>query len=237
VYAPQASQSKMTTSNQKKYYEHNWKNLTGLQMSPELAHLGYSWVSALPRGNCLDIGCGDGTNAQKLNTLGFSTECCDISLAAIKKARAKGLNARVVDLNSPKIPFAANKYSLIWLSDVIEHVFWPDNLLQLIYRLLRPGGYVFITTPNVSWFIIRLQLLFGKTLYDIHPEHVRWFNYSTLTQTLLKHGFEIVNTSAYNRLTPFPWSQKINLLKKLDGTSSVNDLFSYTLAVLAQKPR
>lgn len=217
------------------YYESNWKTLSGLQMSKEMADLGLTWCEQLPVGSCLDLGCGDGTNAIRLKKLGFDVVGCDIAENAVRKAKSKGINAKKIDLNTSDFPFKTNSSDLVWMSDVIEHIFWPDDLMDRVYKVLKRGGHLFLTTPNVSWYINRLQLLFGHTLHDIHPEHIRWFNFNDLESLLLAHHFKIEKIKAYRRLVPFPVSQRIKLLRNLDSVGDADNFFSYTYAVLVRK--
>jgi 2-polyprenyl-3-methyl-5-hydroxy-6-metoxy-1,4-benzoquinol methylase len=216
-------------------YEQNWERMNGLQMSHTVAKKGYEIVSTINTGNALDIGCGDGTNLLELIKMGFKSQGCDISENAVKKAQKKGLKASRVDTNQLPLPYKDGEFDLVWLSDVIEHVFWPDSLVSEINRILRPNGYLFVSTPNVSWWGIRLQILLGKTLRNIHPEHIWWFNWIDLKKILKSNNFLIKQAYGYNCLAPHPLVNKYSFLSKLNFMGSVNPLFTYTFAVLAQK--
>lgn len=204
-------------------------------MSKELADLGYSWVRKIGAKRCLDLGCGDGSNCISLKKIVPEVKGCDISPNAVIKASKKGINAKVVDLNQKKFPYKKSSFDLVWLTDVIEHVFWPDSLLSNIYEILTKNGYLFLTTPNVSWFINRFQILNGNTLYDIHPQHIHWFNQKRLLEILTNHGFKIVNFSSYKRIVPYPLSLKFPSLDKLNFVGPPDNIFSHTYAVLARR--
>jgi SAM-dependent methyltransferase len=67
-----------------------------------------------------------------------------------------------VDLNAGgKMPFEDHRFDFIYCGDVIEHIYSPDHLLEEIARLLRPGGYALLTTPNLASWRNRLVLLLG----------------------------------------------------------------------------
>lgn len=217
------------------YYEQNWEAKEGYQMVEKLALLGYEWLKPLKKGLVLDIGCGDGTNAKRIKKLGFDVFGVDISKQAVKKAQENGIKAKVVDLNTQKLPFEDNHFDVVWLTDVIEHVFWPDELLSEIYRVLKKGGYLYLTTPNVSWYIIRLRILLGDTLKDVHPEHIHWFNKKNLLETLANHKFTQVRYSSYLRFIPYPITNRIKTLEKINFVGKPNALFSYAFAILAKK--
>lgn len=216
-------------------YESNWKRISGLQMAPKVAELGYDIFKTLPKGKVLDIGCGDGANAIKLKKMGFNVEGCDISKNAVKKASYKGIFAVQVDVNSNKLPFKSSSYDIVWLTDVIEHVFWPEYLISEIFRILKPSGFLYLSTPNISWWGIRTQILFGKTLSDIHPEHIHWFTFCRLEKLLLAYKFKIDKEYGYNCLIPHPVVKRIPGFSKFNSIGQPHTLLSYTIAILATK--
>src|SRR3989344_4605768 len=215
-----------------KLYDSNWKTMRGLQMSEVLANYGYKLVKTLPVKTVLDIGCGDGTNMEALSQLGFNIEGCDISRLAVKLAKKKGFSAKVVNLNTDILPYRNNSFDLVWCTETIEHVADPDFVLTEILRVLKPRGSLFITTPNISWFGNRFQVLLGKTLEDLHAEHLHWYNPRTLHQ-LLGSKFRIQKEMSYIRIVPFPLTRRVTLLERLNYIGYANSFFSYSLATLA----
>jgi len=112
----------------------------------------------------LDIGCYDGTKTTYIAEIVSAKEVYGIDFLEDRLAMASELGIKTVhvDLNQPKqIPFVSASFDLIFIGDVIEHVFSPDHLLQEVARLLKPGGYTIITTPNLASWRNRLVLLFG----------------------------------------------------------------------------
>jgi len=83
----------------------------------------------------------------------------------------------MVDLNSEKaLPFSDGLFNSIFIGDVIEHVFSPDFLLSEIYRLLCPGAYAILTTPNLSSWRNRIAICLG------------WQPFSTEVSTFYRVG-------------------------------------------------
>jgi SAM-dependent methyltransferase len=112
----------------------------------------------------LDIGCYDGSKTRLLADLVGAQEIwgTDFLPDRLVQAQAHNIRTALVDLNSEQqLPFADARFDLIFVGDVIEHIFSPDFLLEEIARLLRPGGYALITTPNLASWRNRLVLLFG----------------------------------------------------------------------------
>jgi hypothetical protein len=73
--------------------------------------------------------------------------------------------------------------------DTIEHVPSPDRFVAKAFELLRPGGYLFMTTGDIDSVVARLQ---GPRWRQIHPPtHLSYFSRRTLTRMLERAGFEV----------------------------------------------
>jgi ubiquinone/menaquinone biosynthesis C-methylase UbiE len=99
----------------------------------------------------LDLGSGTGMILKVLEDYGvcYGTE---ISQTAINFLRERELN-RVIraDVNGP-LPFKDNSFSLITCLDVLEHLEKDGELLVEMFRVCKPGGYVFVTVPAFNFF-------------------------------------------------------------------------------------
>ena len=147
----------------------------------------------------LDVGCGDGTFAALVKNKYQEVYGVDLSAEAIRRARGKGVKVFQVDLNSQPLPFELDCFDTVTCLDVIEHVFDPRVLLEEIYRVLKPGGEGFITTPNIR-FLRCLQSIvftgrFPKTssdpsLYD--GGHLHYFTSKDIELLLENAGFRTV---------------------------------------------
>jgi SAM-dependent methyltransferase len=118
-----------------------------------------------PKGKVIDV--GGGIMAVLLSkTLGLDACVGDVSERAQKDILALGLKFQIVDLMSDcKLPSEA--FDLVVLQEVIEHLPHPPYIVfQRIMKFLRPGGILFLTTPNGSRARNILFMLAGKPILD-----------------------------------------------------------------------
>lgn len=119
-----------------------------------------------------------------------SLTCFDISSFAIQKLRKKDYHAHILDIEESPTPEPTD---LIFFLEAIEHVFEPDKVFNNLYKSLKPGGYLVISTPNYAKFNLRIKMLFGiiPEKYTSGNHHVSLFSVDFLKQRLKFHGFEI----------------------------------------------
>ncbi len=111
----------------------------------------------------LDIGCGDGTAAATAAPLlaGHRLVGLDWSQDALRRAHARLPYAIRGELTDGGLPFADAAADADPFSEVIEHLVDPDGALDEIRRVLRPGGYLMLSTPNLAAWYNRALLLAG----------------------------------------------------------------------------
>ncbi|MDI6654916.1 MAG: class I SAM-dependent methyltransferase [Candidatus Hydrothermarchaeota archaeon] len=158
----------------------------------------------------LDIGCYDGSKTVMIrNFTGAEAYGVDFLPDRLALAKERGIKVKTADLNKgQKIDFIDEFFDFIFCGDVIEHLFSPDFLLEEIYRLLKPGGYAVITTPNLATWKNRVSLLFGwqpvhtevSTKYRVgNPRlpkgppsgHIRLFTPRALKELVEAYGFVV----------------------------------------------
>lgn len=116
----------------------------------------------LPPGKLLDVGCSFGAFVKMARESNWDARGIDVSPQAIQYGAEKwGLPLSVADLQDPRLP--VRYFDVITLLDVIEHQLDPVPFLQGVVRLLRPGGYLLIETPNHDCLYNDLYGLYNST--------------------------------------------------------------------------
>jgi 2-polyprenyl-3-methyl-5-hydroxy-6-metoxy-1,4-benzoquinol methylase len=141
-------------------------------------------------GRLLDVGCATGDFVWEMSRQpGWSALGIDMSQAAVTYARSQmGVVAAVGLLNHA--PFADGSLDAITLWNVFEHVYNPRAVLSEAARLLRPGGVLVMTHPNVGSIDRRI---FGDTWigYEL-PRHIYLYPADLLRDLAAEHGLREV---------------------------------------------
>ncbi|MEM3526287.1 MAG: methyltransferase domain-containing protein [Candidatus Jordarchaeaceae archaeon] len=111
----------------------------------------------------LDLGCGYGyLTVLFRNTLGFkSAYGVDIDEKRLKVAENLGVITYHLDLEKDLLAFPENYFNLVIAAGILNHLKFWDNILREANRVLEPGGLLFISNPNMGWWIERISLLLG----------------------------------------------------------------------------
>ena len=160
-------------------------------------------------GRVLDVACGSGGFMEMIKNKCF-VEGVEISKKAAEIGINKGFKIKTCSLEE-KLPFNNNSFDGITAGEIIEHLYDTDFFLKELYRVLKPRGYLIISTPNIVSLGRRLMLLFGlnpnieTNLGDNSFGHIRYFTKETLQQLLVNNRFKpeyftstIVNFSVNN---------------------------------------
>jgi len=114
-------------------------------------------ISANKKGKLLDLGCGDGRTGKRLFDLGFSVSACDMDKDRFEFHDQ--IEFKEGNLNS-KLPYDDNTFDYIIFMEVIEHIYNPNFVISEISRVLKKGGRLILSTPNILNVGSRLRFLF-----------------------------------------------------------------------------
>jgi ubiquinone/menaquinone biosynthesis C-methylase UbiE len=178
------------------YYEELWQQLPDELEAPELElRLAFLLSALRAEDRVLDLGCGDGAFTGAIAASGATVLGADVAQAALQRARSRhaGLDFRLVPIDGP-LPFEDNSFTLLWASEVIEHVADTARWLSEVRRVLAPAGRLLITTPSHG----RLRLLLGGIERFSEPlgDHLHLYTKSSLAVLLTEFGFAEVAVRA-----------------------------------------
>lgn len=133
----------------------------------------------------LDVGCGDGNFLALAMKCGWDVHGVDPDPDAVSAARRKGVNVQLGGLELFDGDVA--RFDFITMHHVIEHFHDPVGALHECYRLLKPGGVLWLVTPNIESFGHAQFRRFWRGLEA--PRHLVLFNERSLRQIAEDVGF------------------------------------------------
>jgi len=140
------------------------------------------------RGRLLDVGCATGEFLVAAKGRGWDTYGVETSpIAAEQARRTTGGSIHTGTLDT--VPYQDGYFDAVTLWDVIEHLQSPRNYMEQASRLLKRGGLLGITTPNIRSLAYRLL---GREWEAIGPnDHLYYFSPRTLARLLADNGFAV----------------------------------------------
>jgi methionine biosynthesis protein MetW len=190
------------------YYDDYWSE-EGYQPfgepTPDLRRLIEAHIPAASK--VLDFGCGDGGTAGKvILERGCNYTGVDVSEKAIRHARHRGLDAKLID-DAASLPFEEESFDAVLAIEVLEHLFLPQLAVAEVHRVLKPRGVFVLSVPNVAYWRRRLDLAvlgrwnpFGDDLSVEQPwrdPHIRFFNPGSMRRLLAMAGFQDVDVGGH----------------------------------------
>lgn len=142
----------------------------------------------------LDVGCGAGGLLKRAKAKGWETIGVDISDAAISRLRDERLIVQQGDLCN--LNFPDEEFDVITMTELIEHLRNPVLYIQESYRILRPGGALYLTTPNFN--SLTRRLVGQKWQIICPPEHLFYFSLGCLSSLLRRCGFNLISACTEN---------------------------------------
>ncbi|MFC2010543.1 class I SAM-dependent methyltransferase [Chloroflexota bacterium] len=183
-------------------------------------------VNTFNPGTSLDLGCAYGFNVHWLRHFGVEAHGVDISDYAlthgVEDIRQYLYN---VNLTEGRLPFQNNTIDIVTAFQLVEHIEDLSHLLKEVYRILKPNGYLFVTTP-IPFIDSKLgQFLLGKGWKRLDTTHVNVQSRKYWTSYMKKYGFvslgacpEVISASV-----PEYWVTRA--LSKIPGINNIRAYF------------
>ena len=150
-----------------------------------------------PPGRLLDVGCASGWLLHHAKRRGWQAQGVELSEAAVRFARERGLDVHLGDLASAQLPDGS--FDLVYMGDVLEHV--PDCRATLaeVARVLRPDGVLYLRGPITTHSLARALALrsyglLGRSIVLREPPYHLWeFTPRSLAGLLERVGLAVVS--------------------------------------------
>lgn len=163
-------------------------------------------LAAMPApAKIVDVGCGDGfaTQVAARRNAGHHFAGLDWAAGSLAAARDRGLSVIRAGLDSPALPIRPGSVDVVVMSEVIEHLVDTDSAIEAVHRVLRPGGSLLLSTPNLAaWYNrallaagvqpvfseVSLRSVFGRPGSQV-AGHLHMFTRRALVEFLGAYGF------------------------------------------------
>lgn len=175
-------------------------------------------------GNILDIGTASGFLLEEAKKLGFEPYGVELSEYSSSIAKKKFGDDRIYNGILQDAPFKNNFFDIITMTDLLEHISNPLDILKKCYDILKNvdngGGYIMITVPDTYSFTHNIMKS-KWTQYKL--EHLFYFNKKNMEIIAKYTGFEIIYIKpAVKTMTVKYMSNQFNVYKLFPITQLFN---------------
>lgn len=200
--------------------EHIWwgaKTIAGQKRYDNKAKLFKKYCRPARNEKILEIGCGDGEFTKRIANEKLRIIATDVTPTVIKRAKNNldydGVSFSVD--NAEGLSFTDRTFDVVCGISILHHLN-TYNALEEAYRVLKTGGQLFFTEPNLlnPVVFLGLNLSFLRKRMEFSPDEtalLRW----TITDMLKKIGFRKVEVRNYDFLLPHTPPPLINVVMKL----------------------
>ncbi len=179
-------------------------------------------------GDILELGAGNGKIAASLINAGLAfstyaiTDLSEIRLRGADRVISdERVSYYVLDIEDTETIIQGRKYDAIIMLELIEHLIDPMAAMKNVRHLLRPGGFVFVTTPNIAKWTRRVKLLCGYfpstaakneglgENYDVEffdLSHLHYFTFRSLEKML-------IHFCGFSRVVKLPFWTSLRSIK------------------------
>lgn len=184
----------------------------------------------------LEVGCATGYISKRLVENDCEVYGIELDPEAAKIAKKYCKKVFVGDAETWELD---EKFDVILILDVLEHLKNPGRLLLKLKEYLNPDGYFVLSIPNIANWKIRLKLLIGKFDYEddgiLDKNHLRFFTLKSAKKMVENAGLEIFKLDIVPS-APLPFEMNPPLHKlKYEICKLLNSLFSFQFLISAKE--
>jgi len=184
-----------------RYYPNKLLTLIGaeeefIRLEVQLALLTISGRE--PETSVIDLGCGPGFVIREFQLRGWQVRGCDYDRAAFA-ANNPELMPHFIECDLEQYAATSEeKFGLVNLQNVLEHLRDPISLLLNVRRLMTPSSVLRVKVPN-DYSAFQHYLVsegYSQPTWVSTPDHINYFNHGSLKSTFEKLGFKILSIQA-----------------------------------------
>lgn len=211
-----------------------------------------------PEGDVVELGAAPGDQIAALAQAGYRCTAVDIGIGS--DGWGDGEEGRMVQLfadngvtyvqaNLEEIPYPleSSAFDAVIMTEVYEHLRdYPIRALEESFRILRPGGHLFFTTPNAAYVVNRLKLLAGRSpatpLSDWiaglpFARHAREYTFAEAHELLDRVGFTIEVSESRDFFPPAANPAKRAAKSAVATAAKYRPTLGPSIVIVARKPR
>lgn len=162
-------------------------------------------LSGITSGKAIELGCGEGFSTERLRKMlpdGVSLDASEYVGVLVPLAQAKNPSVAITEESIYELQHLPETYDLVFLLEVLEHLDYPDQALEQIAMILKPGGKLILGVPREP--IWRgLNMARGKYLKDFGNTvgHLNHWSSRGLVGFIKTHFGLVLETTQ-----PLPWT-------------------------------
>ena len=195
----------------------NWSSPAGKARWMRRCRLFFDFLAPENKHRVLEIGCGTGLFTQELSKTGNTITAIDISEDLIQAARKRATspNVHFVTGNAYQTDFPAASFDYIVGSSSLHHLDVNASLKEF-FRVLKPGGRMLFTEPNM----LNLQVALIKNIPHLKrkagdsPDETAFFRW-IIARAFRRHGFSHVEVTPFDFLHPRTPASIVNTIERI----------------------
>lgn len=165
-----------------------------LGLHREARHMKYMGLKGQPPGKLLEIGVGGGRFLSRMKKINWDVSGIDYDPNVAGKIQEKyGVNIHIGDLI--QLDFPSNSFDVIVMGQTVEHLSNPVAVFNKCFQLLKPGGRLVVTTPNIESL--------GESIFKEHwrgwepPRHLHLYSVASLKTLASVTSFSVQEIRTY----------------------------------------
>jgi 2-polyprenyl-3-methyl-5-hydroxy-6-metoxy-1,4-benzoquinol methylase len=179
-------------------------------ISPLLEMLSEKQLSSQRNLRILDLGCGNGSLSHLIAQQGYEVVGIEESESGINFARHSFPDCQFIQSSVYDLPYAEleNSFDIVMAIEVIEHLFYPRELVRAAQKCLKPNGRLILSTPYHGY--LKNLVLAGSGKLDKHFTalwdgcNIKFFSVNTISELLKTEGYRNISFKFAGRF-PLLW--------------------------------